>query len=155
MKLDKKQQQFFAPVHQPLQLENDQNTNSNINTSNPAEQHSMKSGNSDSQSQSQNNDSQFAQSENNQTLIPHSVAPPRSASTFAIPIVQTPLPVFRETSIVEAQKHDQYINLNGLMVVKNLVLTPHFHLLEDSHCFDSTLNPKNHKNRLFVNRNIE
>ncbi|KAA6384293.1 MAG: putative E3 ubiquitin-protein ligase Itchy [Streblomastix strix] len=105
MKLDKEQQQFFAPVHQLVQPENDQNTNSNTNTSNPAEHNSMKSGNSDSQSQSQNNDSQFAQSENNQTLILHSVAPPRSASTFAIPIVQTPLPVFRDTSVVEAQKH--------------------------------------------------
>ncbi|KAA6354569.1 MAG: putative E3 ubiquitin-protein ligase Itchy, partial [Streblomastix strix] len=31
--------------------------------------------------------------------------PPRSASTFAIPIVQTPLPVYRDTSVVEAQKH--------------------------------------------------
>ncbi|KAA6377287.1 MAG: putative E3 ubiquitin-protein ligase Itchy [Streblomastix strix] len=105
MKLDKEQQQFFAPVHQPSLPENDQNTNSNTNTSNPADQNSMKSGNSDSQSQSQNNDFQFEQSENNQTLIPHSVAPPRSASTFAIPIVQTPLPVYRDTSVVEVQKH--------------------------------------------------
>ncbi|KAA6396576.1 MAG: putative E3 ubiquitin-protein ligase Itchy [Streblomastix strix] len=105
MKLDKEQQQFFALVHQPLQPENDQNTNSNNNTSNPADKNSMKSRNSDSQSQSQNNDSQFAQSENNKTLIPHSVAPSRSASTFAMPIVQTPLPVYRDTSVVEAQKH--------------------------------------------------
>ncbi|KAA6402082.1 MAG: hypothetical protein EZS28_002385 [Streblomastix strix] len=105
MKLDKQQKQFIAHIHQSLQPENDHNTNSNTNTSNPTDQNSMKSGNSDSQSQSWNNDSQFAQSENNLTLIPHSVAPPRSASTFAIPIVQTPLPVYRDTSVVEAQKH--------------------------------------------------
>ncbi|KAA6402517.1 MAG: putative E3 ubiquitin-protein ligase SMURF1 [Streblomastix strix] len=52
-----------------------------------------------------NNDSQFVQSENNQTLILHSVAPPRSESTFAISIIQNPLPVYRDTSVVESQKH--------------------------------------------------
>ncbi|KAA6379515.1 MAG: hypothetical protein EZS28_024957, partial [Streblomastix strix] len=104
-KLNKVQQQLCAPIHQLVHPENDQYTNSNTNTNNPAKQNSIKPANSDSQSQSQNNDSQFAQSENNQTLIPHSVAPPRSASTFAIPIVQTPLPVYRDTSVVEAQKH--------------------------------------------------
>ncbi|KAA6371729.1 MAG: hypothetical protein EZS28_032744 [Streblomastix strix] len=57
------------------------------------------------QTLTQNNDFQFEQSENNQTLIPHSVAPPRSASTFAKMKVQSQFPECRDTSVVEAQKH--------------------------------------------------